>query len=118
MLTTWIEAPLRGRLGQPMRAGMWGTVVVGTHPEQAKDPRDDQRHTVWLEATFEHCWLNILNSKRVRPLARNKAETFALFEERRKVYCLADWHFIVRPDLNSYEVARQIAEEIFCVSPD
>lgn len=50
MLTTWIEAPIRGRLGQPMRAGMWGTVVVGTHPEQvgATPPRVDQ--SVWLEA--------------------------------------------------------------------
>jgi hypothetical protein len=53
MLTTWIESPLRGRLGQPVRAGMWGTVVVGTHPEQAKDPQADGRHTVWLEATAD-----------------------------------------------------------------
>ena len=27
---------------------------------------------VWLESTFEHCWLNIVNSKRVRPLAKIK----------------------------------------------
>jgi predicted PilT family ATPase len=36
-----------------------------------------------------------------------------LFEERQKVYCLADWHVIVRPDYTSYDVARKIADEIF-----
>jgi shikimate kinase len=68
---------------------------------------------VWLESTFEHCWLNITYSRKDRPLARNKAETRRLFEERQKVYCLADWHFIVRSDYTSYEVAKQIADEIF-----
>jgi len=69
--------------------------------------------TVWLESTFEHCWLNIAASKRVRPLAKNKTAAFRLFEERQRIYCLADWHFIIRPELNSFEVARQIAEEVF-----
>jgi shikimate kinase len=69
--------------------------------------------TVWLESSFEHCWLNISASKRVRPLARNKTDARRLFEERQKVYCLADWHFIIKPELNSFEVARRIAEEIF-----
>ncbi len=69
--------------------------------------------TVWLESSFEHCWLNISASKRVRPLARNKSDARRLFEERQRVYCLADWHFIVKPEFNSYEVARRIAEEIF-----
>ena len=69
--------------------------------------------TVWLESSFEHCWLNISASKRVRPLARNKSEARRLFEERQKVYCLADWHFIIKPEFNSFEVAKRIAEEIF-----
>lgn len=69
--------------------------------------------TVWLESTFEHCWLNISASKRVRPLARNKSDARRLFEERQKVYCLADWHFIIKPEFNSFEVAKRIAEEIF-----
>ncbi|CAN5889437.1 hypothetical protein BH23PLA1_BH23PLA1_23120 [soil metagenome] len=42
MLATWIEAPAQGRLGGAVRAGMWGAVVVGTHPVEA-----DQE--VWLE---------------------------------------------------------------------
>ncbi len=42
MLSTWIEAPVRGRLGGPVRAGMWSSVVVGTNPVET-----DQ--LVWLE---------------------------------------------------------------------
>lgn len=71
--------------------------------------------SIWLESTFEHCWQNIRLSRKVRPLAVNKSDTYKLFEERQNVYCLADWHFIIRPDHTSYEVARQIAEEVFSV---
>ena len=74
--------------------------------------------TVWLESTFEHCWRNIQASKRDRPLARNKPDTLRLFEEREKLYCLADWHFIIKPDLTSFEVARKIAEEVFSMKFD
>jgi shikimate kinase len=69
--------------------------------------------SVWLESTFEHCWLNITFSRKDRPLARDKQTALKLFEERQKVYCLADWHVIVRPDYTSYDVARKIADEIF-----
>ena len=69
--------------------------------------------SVWLESTFEHCWRNISFSKKDRPLARNKAEALQLFEDRQKVYCLADWHFIVRPDFTSFDVAERISDEIF-----
>ncbi len=70
---------------------------------------------IWLESTFEHCWRNIKFSKRERPMAKNKRRAEKLFEERQKVYCLADWHFIVKPELNSYELAKKIAEEVFPV---
>jgi shikimate kinase len=69
--------------------------------------------SVWLESTFEHCWLNISFSRKDRPLARNKKAALELFEERQKVYCLADWHFIVRPDFTSYDVAKRIVDQIF-----
>lgn len=69
--------------------------------------------SVWLESSFEHCWLNISFSRKDRPLARDKESARALFEERQEVYCLADWHFIVRPDFTSYDVAKKIADEIF-----
>lgn len=71
--------------------------------------------TIWLESTFEHCWRNIRLSARERPLAKNKPLTRRLFDEREKVYCLADWHFIVKPDLTSYEIAKKIAEEVFLI---
>lgn len=69
--------------------------------------------TVWLESTFEHCWRNISASKRNRPLAKNKTQAQKLFTEREKIYCLADWHFVINPGHNSFEIAKQIAKEIF-----
>lgn len=69
--------------------------------------------SVWLESSFNHCWNNIHFSKKDRPLARDKSSALKLFDERQRMYCLADWHFIVKPDLTSYDVARQIADEVF-----
>lgn len=84
-----------------------------TMEENRRLIRESGYTTVWLESSFEQCWVNIAASKRVRPLARSRTDAERLFEERQRVYCLADWHFIVRPELNSYEVAKQIAEEVF-----
>jgi len=69
--------------------------------------------TVWLESSFEHCWTNISKSRKERPLAKNKDAARRLFETRQSIYCLADWHFIVRPEFTSYEIATQIAEQVF-----
>ncbi|MBK8465007.1 MAG: shikimate kinase [Chloracidobacterium sp.] len=69
--------------------------------------------SVWLEASFDHCWRNIAFSRKDRPLARNKQKALKLFEDRQKVYCLAEWHFVIRPDFTSYDVARMMKEEIF-----
>ena len=69
--------------------------------------------SIWLDATFDHCWNNIRRSRKERPLARNKEATRKLFDERQEIYCLADWHFVVKPDLSSHDVARQIIEEVF-----
>ncbi len=84
-----------------------------TVPENRDLLRSHNYTSVWLESTFEHCWLNIAFSRKDRPLARNKQKALQLFEERQKVYCLADWHIIVRPDYTSYDVAQKIADEIF-----
>lgn len=69
--------------------------------------------SVWLESTFQHCWQNIRMSKKDRPLARNKPAARKLFDERQKIYALADWHFIIKPEYTSFDIAKQIAEEIF-----
>ncbi|HEV7700074.1 MAG TPA: shikimate kinase [Pyrinomonadaceae bacterium] len=68
--------------------------------------------SVWLEATFEHCWLNITFSRKDRPLARDKAATRRLFDERQQVYCLAEWHFVIRAGQTSFDVAKSIVEEL------
>ncbi len=70
--------------------------------------------TIWLESTFEHCWRNIKMSKKIRPMVKNKKQVKKLFGDREKFYCLADWHFLMKPELTSLEVAKQIAEEVFC----
>lgn len=69
--------------------------------------------SVWLESSFTHCWNNIRFSKKERPLARNKRSAQKLFDSRQELYCLADWHFIVKSDRTSFDIARQIAEEVF-----
>jgi len=69
--------------------------------------------SVWLESSFEHCWMNIKFSRKVRPLAKNKRDARKLFDERQKIYCLADWHFVVKPGLTSFHVASRIMEELF-----
>jgi shikimate kinase len=84
-----------------------------TTEENRKMIQDSGCITVWLESTFDHCWRNISFSKRTRPLAKNKKQAEKLFREREKIYCLADWHFVINPGHNSFEVAKQIAKEIF-----
>ncbi len=70
--------------------------------------------SIWLESTFEHCWYNIKFSHKERPLARDKAKAIKLFEDRKKIYCLADWHFVIKPEYSSYDIAQLIYDEYFC----
>lgn len=69
--------------------------------------------TVWLNAPFDHCWRNISLSKNKRPLLNNKDGARRLYDDRIKLYCLADWHFVIQPGFNSIDVAKQIIEEMF-----
>lgn len=89
-----------------------------TVPENRRLIKEQNLTTVWLESSFNHCWQNIKMSKRERPLAKSKQQTQKLFDERAKFYCLADWHFIIKPDLTSYEIAKKIAEEVFLINFD
>jgi GH15 family glucan-1,4-alpha-glucosidase len=54
MLTSWIEAAASGRLGGPIRAGMWGTVVLGSHPADHQDTQ------CWLELIVDEESLGLL----------------------------------------------------------
>lgn len=83
-----------------------------TLPENRVLIKSNGYTVIWLESNFDHCWINIKFSRKDRPLGRNKEETRKLFDDRQRHYCLADWHFVVRPDHTSYEVARQIAEQL------
>ncbi|MEZ5347176.1 MAG: shikimate kinase [Pyrinomonadaceae bacterium] len=67
--------------------------------------------SIWLESTFEHCWRNIRLSRFERPLAKDKERARKLFDERVKFYCLAEWHFVIKPGNNSFDIAKQIATE-------
>src|SRR5262245_61504222 len=53
MLATWIETAAKGRLGGPVRAGMWSAVVIGTHPVE-----ENQR--VWLDLSADEIHLGLL----------------------------------------------------------
>ena len=97
-------------IGSPILSLGGGTWTVAENREMLKAHGFT---SVWLESTFEHCWLNIAFSRKERPLARDKKKARRLFDERQEIYCLADWHFIVRSDYTSYQVAKQIADEIF-----
>ena len=94
----------------------WAILSLGggtwTIPENREIIREHNLTTVWLESTFDHCWLNIRHSRKERPLARSKDAAKKLFDERQSLYCLADLHFIVRPEYSSYEIAHQIIEQI------
>jgi shikimate kinase len=83
-----------------------------TIPENRELIKQHGFTSVWLESTFDHCWYNIKFSRKERPLARDKERARRLFDERQTIYCLADWHFIIRPGLSSFDIARQIADQI------
>lgn len=73
---------------------------------------------VWLETTFDHCWRNIRFSRKERPLVKNKRQARKLFEEREKVYCLADWHFVIDRGYNSFDIAQKIASDVFSIETE
>lgn len=86
---------------------------VWTLPENRQLINQEKMISVWLESTFEHCWQNIRNSKKERPLAKDRDAAIKLFEERQKHYCLADLHIIIRPEHSSYDIAQEIKEQVF-----
>ena len=83
-----------------------------TIPENRELIKQNGFTSIWLESTFEHCWYNIKFSRKERPLARDKKGARSLFDERQKIYCLADWHFLIKPGSTSFDVASQIADQV------
>jgi shikimate kinase len=103
-LRTLLTADLAGILS--LGGGTW------TVAENRELLRSHHFTSIWLESSFEHCWTNIRFSRKERPLASDKGAARQLFDERQSLYCLADWHFIVKPEFTSFDVARQIADQI------
>lgn len=83
-----------------------------TIEENRRMIRDQGIVSVWLDASFDHCWQNIRKSRKERPLAKNREAALALFEKRQSVYCLADWHFRIKPEFTSFDVAKKMIDEI------
>ena len=53
MMATWIETAAKGRLGGPVRAGMWSAVVLGTYPIETNQE-------VWLDVSADEVALGQL----------------------------------------------------------
>lgn len=51
--------------------------------------------SVWLDAPFEMCWARIAASQEDRPLGRTRDQAFALYQQRRPTYELADVHIAI-----------------------
>jgi len=103
---------LRAELANPDSAILSLGGGTWTIPENRELIKKAGFTSIWLESSFEHCWYNIKFSRKDRPLARTKGAAIKLFEERKLHYCLADVHFIIRPEFNSYDIASHLAEEI------
>ena len=54
--------------------------------------------SIWLDTPFDLCWARIENSDEIRPLGRTRDQAFALYEQRRPVYELADIHVEIREE--------------------
>lgn len=64
--------------------------------------------SVWLDASFTLCWQRITRVKHDRPLARTRAQTRQLYDERRPLYELA----ALRIDVSVERSAAKVAAEI------
>ena len=105
---------IAGRVYPPELAGELypGGIPIRAEEELVDLIKQHGYRSIWLESSFDHCWFNIRHSRKERPLARSKEDAKKLFDERQSLYCLADHHFIVRPEYSSYEIAHQLIEQI------
>jgi shikimate kinase len=66
------------------------------------------RRTVWLDAPFELCWQRIEDGGNVRPLARERAKTRQLYDERRAIYSQAALRIKVDESMSAQTIAEVI----------
>ncbi|MFM7594368.1 MAG: glycosyl hydrolase, partial [Isosphaeraceae bacterium] len=107
MHTTWIESPIQGRHGGPIRAGQWSFVVIGTHPVQVGQTVDlelvvnEQPYgtlpAYWLENKSGNSYWHVpvppigINS-RIRYMAVTRDENREIISQTHML------HAIVRPN--------------------
>lgn len=63
---------------------------------------------IWLTTPFELCWKRIAESEIVRPMAPSKDAAKKLFDARRPIYQLADFHIDVSETDDVQKIARNI----------
>ena len=68
--------------------------------------------TVWLDASFDLCWVRILSSGGGRPLARDEVQARVLYAERRPLYALAQFRVEVPADISTDKISTKIAEAL------
>lgn len=64
--------------------------------------------TVWLDAPFELCWQRINADAAPRPLAPDRAQARARYDERRASYQFAAHHISIKAEQSAVEIAREI----------
>ena len=64
--------------------------------------------SVWLDAPFAVCWRRIISSDEARPLARDEAQAFELYERRRESYALAGFRIEAGDDSSPEQLALRI----------
>lgn len=68
--------------------------------------------SVWIDTPFQICWQRIQAARNKRPLARNREQAKALFNERRPTYALAAQRVPVRGVDASSKAALAIARAV------
>jgi glucoamylase len=125
MHTTWIESPIQGRHGGPIRAGQWSFVVIGTHPVQVGQSVDlelivnDQSYgslpAYWLENKSGNSYWHVP----VPPLGINSRIQYKAVSRTAEQDVISQTHIlhaIVRPNsprnLEQSPIVQQVPEAL------
>jgi shikimate kinase len=68
--------------------------------------------SIWLDAPFDLCWERIQRDAVVRPLAANREEAHARFQQRIPIYQQATVHIRVTPNAFPADIAAEILKHL------
>src|SRR6185369_16765412 len=87
-------------LREVLRSGAAGVIALGggawIEAENRELINQYRCASVWLDVPFEVCWSRIESGGEDRPLGKTRSEAEALFQRRRPVYQLANFHITVQ----------------------